>query len=369
MKPYTIICFLLIPSVLSFGQYLANPSFEGPPGIAVTPPEWLPFDAASTPDTEPLNCDDFPASDGDTYLTLVARGSGSTNHPNSAENCQAQLLQPLVEGECYTLSIDLASRDDLGHYAFGEGFIAYTAPVLLYIYGSTIAGDKGELMVETEPVENLDWEAASFTLKPQREINYLLFEVHLAEPVSGNGNILMDHLTIDPMLVSTVVLDETYETSDLPVQLEASEGSSYAWSPGSGLSCDDCRTPEVISNVDRTYTCTIISTDTGCPARELFILSFTDDTSPPGVFKIPNIFTPNGDGINDYFEITGLPPYSSLIIFDRSGKEVYRSETYKNDWDGRDPEGNQLSSGTYWYVLITPGLGGEHKGYVYIKRD
>ncbi|MGW8314716.1 MAG: gliding motility-associated C-terminal domain-containing protein [Bacteroidales bacterium] len=369
MKPYIIICFLIIRSIFTFGQFLDNPSFEGPPGIAITPPDWLPFNPESTPDTEPLNCDDFQASDGETYLTLVARGSDSRDHPNSVENCQTQLLQPLAEGECYTLSIDLASRDDLGHYVFGEGFIAYTAPVLLNVYGSRDSGVKGELLMETDPVENLQWETVTLTLKPQQEINYLLLEVQLTEPGANNGNILIDNVSIVSQLVSTVVMDESFTTSDLPIQLEASEGSSYFWSPASGLSCDDCQDPEVNSNVDRTYTCKIISLSSGCPFNELYILSFEDDSILPEDFKIPNVFTPNGDGINDFFEIKGLPPYSSLMIFDRSGKEVFRSETYLNEWDGRDTEGNSLTPGTYWYVLITPGLGSEHKGFVYLKRD
>ena len=166
------------------------------------------------------------------------------------------------------------------------------------------------------------------------------------------------------------MLDETYTPSDLPISLEATEGSSYSWSPGSGLSCYDCRSPEVLSSVSTTYTCTLLSSLTGCPSNELFILSFTTDPIPPAeTFKIPNVFTPNGDNINDNFEITGLPPLSSLLIYNRSGKEVFSSEEYKNDWDGRDMENNPLPSGTYWYVLLTPGLSGESKGYIYLKRE
>jgi gliding motility-associated-like protein len=329
----------------------------------------LPFDPASTPDTEPLDCDDFPASDGATYLTLVARGSGSPGHPNTVENCQAQLTQSLHAGECYTLNLDLASRDDLGHYLFGEGFISYTASVMLRVYGSPSSSDKGELLIETEAVENTNWESISATLKPDSDINYLLFEVALTTSSTDYGNLLVDNVSIDHEFVSTVLLNESLTSSDLPYTLTASESSSYAWSPSTGLSCYDCRSPEVNSNVDRTYTCTLISETSGCPENELFILSFTDDSIPPGEFKIPNVFTPNGDGFNDRFEITGLPPYSSLMVFDRSGKEIFQSETYQNEWEGTDLDGNPLPSDTYWYILITPGLSGKHKGYVYLKRQ
>ncbi|MGY6558297.1 MAG: T9SS type B sorting domain-containing protein, partial [Nitritalea sp.] len=64
-------------------------------------------------------------------------------------------------------------------------------------------------------------------------------------------------------------------------------------------------------------------------------------------FRIPNTFTPNGDGINDTFEVPGLEaffPVRQLLIVNRWGVEVFRSANYANDWDG----GN-LNEGTYFY--------------------
>ncbi len=81
----------------------------------------------------------------------------------------------------------------------------------------------------------------------------------------------------------------------------------------------------------------------------------------PVKLKIPNIFTPNGDGINDYFQIgydTGEPINDlnryflshKLVIFNRWGRIVYESNNYKNDWDG-----GKLPDGTYFYVLDCKG--------------
>jgi len=63
---------------------------------------------------------------------------------------------------------------------------------------------------------------------------------------------------------------------------------------------------------------------------------------------VPNVFTPNGDGFNQYFFIPKIELYTEceLTVIDRWGKAVYRSKAYKNDWDGDD-----LSSGVYFYVL------------------
>ena len=82
----------------------------------------------------------------------------------------------------------------------------------------------------------------------------------------------------------------------------------------------------------------------------------------PVKLRVPNIFTPNGDGINDYFEIgygeegkpiNDLNQYflsHKLVIFNRWGKIVYESTDYKNDWDG-----GKLPDGTYFYVLDCKG--------------
>ena len=66
--------------------------------------------------------------------------------------------------------------------------------------------------------------------------------------------------------------------------------------------------------------------------------------------QVPNVFTPNGDKINDTFEIQYIDvlyPGSSLRIYNRWGKKVYESDNYKNDWDGE-----KHKAGTYFYELV-----------------
>jgi len=84
---------------------------------------------------------------------------------------------------------------------------------------------------------------------------------------------------------------------------------------------------------------------------------------------IPNIFTPNGDGKNDFFEIKGLESYpgSQLLIFNRWGSEVYKAENYLNNWNG-----SGLADGTYYYVLNRRERTGHitsFKGWVFLKRS
>jgi len=81
---------------------------------------------------------------------------------------------------------------------------------------------------------------------------------------------------------------------------------------------------------------------------------------------IPDVFTPNGDGINDSFEILGLENYTSarLLIFDRWGGKVFESDNYANTFNGDD-----LPEGTYFYVLELPyGTNPEIEGNITLLR-
>jgi gliding motility-associated-like protein len=86
----------------------------------------------------------------------------------------------------------------------------------------------------------------------------------------------------------------------------------------------------------------------------------------------PQGFSPNGDGINDYFELTlDSRENYSLLIFDRSGQVHYRSSNYQNDWDGvantGAQSGKKLLSGTYYYSLTGNTSGNKKTGYVIIR--
>ncbi|WP_157447077.1 gliding motility-associated C-terminal domain-containing protein [Cytophaga aurantiaca] len=75
---------------------------------------------------------------------------------------------------------------------------------------------------------------------------------------------------------------------------------------------------------------------------------------------IPNLITPNKDGLNDVFAIKNLPiPNWSLEIYNRWGALVYRAEEYKNDWGNHN-----VSDGVYYYQLKHRFNGTTHKGWV-----
>jgi len=180
----------------TLGQFFINSSFEGTPGISQSPDSWQGYDIHSTPDTGPVPCDHYPASDGESYLILITRGEEHPQ-PGTSENVTTKMIQSLEPGKYYRLSIDLASRDDVGHFSWNKGFLAYTAPVNLRIFGSQGSAHRGELLEESQEISQQAWNNYSFYLIPHDTYPSLIFEV---VPVQGTmvwGNLLLDHLRME----------------------------------------------------------------------------------------------------------------------------------------------------------------------------
>lgn len=124
--------------------------------------------------------------------------------------------------------------------------------------------------------------------------------------------------------------------------LTAPEGmTSYTWNGQSGTNTYVVDHPETI---------TLIVTDAnGCQATQ--DVQVVDEC--PNI-SIPNAFTPNGDGINDTWDIVGLEydQTATVKIFTRNGQQVFESKGYPKPWDGQY-KGKQLPSGVYYYIIKT----------------
>ncbi len=101
--------------------------------------------------------------------------------------------------------------------------------------------------------------------------------------------------------------------------------------------------------------------------QELKVTETVSKTVEELDIQIPNIFTPNGDGINDYFVIRNIEKYPSnqLIITNRLGKSVFERTNYQNNWDAAN-----ASEGVYYYVLKIKTNGNEvvKSGMITIAR-
>lgn len=138
------------------------------------------------------------------------------------------------------------------------------------------------------------------------------------------------------------------------VNLLATGDAPFQWSPSGGLSCTNCANPT--ANVLYTTTYTVTATNAfGCETSKMVTI-YTEFE-----LTIPNIITPNGDGINDKFNVFGLPPHSAITIFNRWGNLLFETVDYKNDW-------STVSDGVYYYVIST--LNGEkYSGFFHVSGN
>ena len=77
-------------------------------------------------------------------------------------------------------------------------------------------------------------------------------------------------------------------------------------------------------------------------------------------FIIPNVFTPNGDNINDMFTVKGVSLKTlDAEVFNRWGEKVYEWHTTSGGWDGRTASGLLSPSGTYFFIINASGMDGK----------
>ncbi len=132
-----------------------------------------------------------------------------------------------------------------------------------------------------------------------------------------------------------------FEGQDVTITVSGSY-PGILWSTGE-------TTPGITVDQSGIYTVTVTSSD-NCEASRSALIEVK---SIPEV-EVVDIFTPNGDGVNDYLIIDNLTAFQPVVltIYNRYGDEVFTTNDYQNDWDGKF-KGKVLPEGTYYYILKT----------------
>ena len=131
----------------------------------------------------------------------------------------------------------------------------------------------------------------------------------------------------------------------LLIRSSVTEGATYAWSPPLGLNDPTLAQPTAAPEQTTTYRLRVTAAN-GCYSESEIRIEIL----PP--VKIPNGFTPNGDGTNDTWEIENSTAYANceVTVFNRWGNKVFASRGYNNEWDGRE-NNEELPAATYYYVI------------------
>ncbi|MGL5892920.1 MAG: gliding motility-associated C-terminal domain-containing protein, partial [Bacteroidia bacterium] len=148
-------------------------------------------------------------------------------------------------------------------------------------------------------------------------------------------------------------------TGNAPLAVNFTDASSsntvaWLWDFGNG-NTSAIPSPDFTFTSAGTYNVTLTVTNTqGCTDVFSMTIIVTED---PSFLQMPNVFTPNGDGINDLFLATaaGIETFD-MHIYDRWGIEVSHLTRVNQGWDGRTTSGVEVTEGTYYFVLRAAGF-------------
>lgn len=152
-------------------------------------------------------------------------------------------------------------------------------------------------------------------------------------------------------VISDVISEETIQLcpSDLPFQIELENVNVVSWSngqAGNSIEIEEAGT----YTVNFQTACGIMSDEVSIIVEELDVL-------------VPNVFTPNGDDVNDCFKIGEGLLGSSLLVVNRAGVIVFEDVNYQNNWCMPS-----IESGIYFYHLQNNCFGKELKGWVQVLK-
>ncbi|SEM64029.1 gliding motility-associated C-terminal domain-containing protein [Chitinophaga rupis] len=147
---------------------------------------------------------------------------------------------------------------------------------------------------------------------------------------------------------------------------QSTDATSYAWDFGDGTTAATATASHQYALPGEYRVALLVSNSIGC----------TDSTSqawlkviPDAVLRIPNAFSPNRDGVNDFWEIPGLAgiPGCHVEIFNRWGQRIFESTGYRQPWDGTW-HGQQMPVATYYYVIKAKPKDKPYAGWVALLR-
>ncbi len=207
-------------------------------------------------------------------------------------------------------------------------------------------------------------------------------EITLSATVSGVGSCDTDTVSdetvlvvYDELIVNAGGDDTIYHNTSTTLNVDVENGSgsySYSWSPPSLVfspKSDYTETYELTSNQE--FVVTVSDILSGCVGEDSITIVVKNESDELLTFF--NAFTPNGDGVNDNWQIEGIEnfPENEVLIFNRWGDTVKELQDYDNTsvvWDGTNKQDKRLPDGTYYYIVKIKNAD-TYTGWVHIRSD
>jgi gliding motility-associated-like protein len=152
-------------------------------------------------------------------------------------------------------------------------------------------------------------------------------------------------------LMGLEVIEDTFVIEGNSIRLSTSGGpyDMYRWEPETGLDNNSVPDP-VATPLQPTRYYVFATSSYGCEEVDSVFIDVLED------IDAYNVFSPNGDGINDYFEIKNADRFPELLVevYSRWGDQLYSNVGYDSGswWDGTTSNGKEVPVGTYYYILV-----------------
>lgn len=294
-------------------------------------------------------------SDADYANSIITDSNGSYIIGGIAYSGNGDISNPLGEGDYWVVKLSAAGSILWNQNIGGSGndhlrSVTFQPSVNEYfLCGDSDSGDgdfgsgQGETDFGIIKLKQLDTLLLDSTVC---SLTGFLPPTDTLRDICGNDSA---YVTYNPVIISSPFngikkVDTIFIGQSL--QLSSNGNGNITWNYDPTLSCTDCPHPIASPAVTTVYTATN-SFAAGCHRSEQFTLVVLKDA----VTFIPNAFTPNGDGLNDWFGPLGkVPAEFSMQVFDRNGTLFFKSSSTYIKWDGK-VNGIVQPNGIYVYLV------------------
>lgn len=303
--------------------------------------------------------------------TVICKGGSAVLHVTGADSYQWLPLRTLSS---YTIANPVATpAATMKYYVVGTSVNGCAAR------DSVVVGVKEKTIFSLAPFANSICKGGSVVLTirgdgtyewlngvDQADINEQMvtvipfvntqYNVVAKDVFCNTSDTLSANIVVKPLPVITLNKSNDIDCILGESKLVASGGISYRWSPAQSLSNSSIFNP--IAKMDSTTTFVVsVTGQNGCVSKDSINVFVTK--SGINSYPVVNAFTPNGDGLNDYFGIKywGYIGDYQISIFNRWGQVVFTSSNPDKKWDGTY-QGTAQPAGTYIYNIKASTLCG-----------